>query len=475
MHSSDSQDARVARRKTALGAFALGNISAICLLTCACVALLGVAQTTLPQGADLSRQFAQLSHTPTATAASAEPSLATETAESAELPEEDEQAFLRRIWGDALSIVNDEYAYADFRGVDWRSRRAAIDDKIAQGMSRDDFYDAISAEIDALKDDHSSFSSPGWSAYFESRESYGTGISMAINPRTTAMTVLSVDAGSPAERAGIRPHMRVHMINDKHAVLPDGSERRYKFSYEPDESNTLIVSLPGGPKRPIVFSLQRYPIHEQAHRALLLPRSRTGGKKIGYMFVPSFSGSFAAASFASNLEQLVRSADGELDGLIIDVRVNSGGGEWILQRTFAMLSDKDVIGVNKDRDGDERPLRLDGREDVVGNSLRVPVAVLIGPNTISASEIFAGCLNAQYPERVTLVGERTAGNIEAVRSFDLDDGSTLSLAVETFHRPDGSTWEGVGLDPDIVVNAGWDEVTDARDPVVDAAIRALKK
>jgi carboxyl-terminal processing protease len=482
-YTEDTQKAR--GRKIGPGSFALGCLSGICALSmCSGIALSSAAQVLSQRSPEVAEAIAKLA-TPQAAARAAvtpeattdEPqreATATSGGASAELPT-DEKEFQREIWTELWGIVDEYYAYTDFRGVDWKAKEGDFRKRIDEGLTREAFYEAISEEIDAFKDDHSGFYAPWQVAQLAEREGFGFGMSMSTNPRSNALYVLSVDAGSPAELAGVKPHMRVTSINGVIATQPDGTVGDYEIDYEPEAKNRFVMTDIGGAKKTFTLVRRRFAVAEDRHSYRLLPAAKTGGKKIGYLFVPTFSGSFAAASFTSNLDALMREADGELDGLIVDVRANAGGSEWVLQRVFATLSTEDLIGFNKSRDGERTDLRLDGRDDKIGNSQDVPVAVLIGSDTVSAAEIFAGCLKAQYPERVTLVGMRTLGNIEGVQTFELNDGSELALAVHTFHRPDGSTWEDKGLEPDIPVDKAWDEVMPGKDPVIDAAINVLRK
>lgn len=45
----------------------------------------------------------------------------------------------------------------------------------------------------------------------------------------------------------------------------------------------------------------------------------------------------------------------------------------------------------------------------------------------------------------------TAGNTEGITGYNLADGSLIRLASTTLQLPDGSTLEGVGVQPDIRV------------------------
>lgn len=78
---------------------------------------------------------------------------------------------------------------------------------------------------------------------------------------------------------------------------------------------------------------------------------------------------------------------------------------------------------------------------------RLPLAVLVDGGVNSAAEGLAGAL--QMRQRATVVGERTAGNVEAVLPFCLADGSQAWIATGVLAPIGGPTWEGRGVVPDV--------------------------
>jgi C-terminal processing protease CtpA/Prc len=101
----------------------------------------------------------------------------------------------------------------------------------------------------------------------------------------------------------------------------------------------------------------------------------------------------------------------------------------------------------------------------------VPVAVLIGEDTVSAAEMFAGGMQALGRARV--VGVPSAGNTENLIGHQLSDGSRLWLAELVFRLPDGTLIEGRGVQPDRLVEAEWWRFPPAEDPQIQAAVALL--
>lgn len=80
-----------------------------------------------------------------------------------------------------------------------------------------------------------------------------------------------------------------------------------------------------------------------------------------------------------------------------------------------------------------------------------PVYVLIDGQSASATELFADALGAV--DGVTLVGERSAGEMLSQTMFDLGEGFQLSLPIADYFSLGRGRIEGTGVDPDIDASA----------------------
>lgn len=90
--------------------------------------------------------------------------------------------------------------------------------------------------------------------------------------------------------------------------------------------------------------------------------------------------------------------------------------------------------------------------------------ILTDGDVNSAAEGLAGALQQQG--RATVVGETTAGNVEAVLPFCLRDGSQAWIATGVLAPIGAPTWEGRGVEPDVPVPA---------DGALDAALERLRQ
>jgi carboxyl-terminal processing protease len=187
------------------------------------------------------------------------------------------------------------------------------------------------------------------------------------------------------------------------------------------------------------------------------------GSRIGYIFLPSF--------FDETLPGQVRQAlrnFGQLDGLIIDNRMNGGGSSNVVE---PILSDftSGLLGHFVSRK-ETRAFQVP--PDPVLNSQKVPLVVLVGTGTVSFGEIFSGIL--QDIGRAKVVGQTTLGNVETLTGYNFEDGSRAWIARERFDPLHShADWEKTGIIPDVTAYADWDTFTFETDPSIAAAVKLL--
>ena len=190
----------------------------------------------------------------------------------------------------------------------------------------------------------------------------------------------------------------------------------------------------------------------------------TDGSKIGYIFIPTFFDETIPRQIEDALNEF-----GQLDGLILDVRMN-GGGSSVVANPIMSFFTSGRLGQFVSRE-DTRALRVDA--DPIQNSQTVPLVVMVSEDTVSYGEIFAGIMRDSRDAKIT--GETSLGNVEVLNGFNFDDDSQMWLASETFF-PEHSdeNWEQTGIVPDIEAFADWDTFTFETDPSIAAALTLLE-
>lgn len=170
-------------------------------------------------------------------------------------------------------------------------------------------------------------------------------------------------------------------------------------------------------------------------------------------------------------------AGGWLKGVVLDLRRNAGGDE-LAARTLAglFLDAERVYAKNRNRD----PEFLGGWSPVydrvvspalVADRLRVPTAVLIGPYCMSSCESLV--LMLKGASGVVTVGERTYGSSGNPRPTRLANGVTAWLSRWEDLTVDGRQVEGVGVEPEVVVECGPDEFQTG-DPVLERGLKEVR-
>ncbi|WP_196890016.1 S41 family peptidase [Aureivirga sp. CE67] len=119
-------------------------------------------------------------------------------------------------------------------------------------------------------------------------------------------------------------------------------------------------------------------------------------------------------------------------------------------------------------------------EDMVGTSgpniktrLVVPTAVLIGHNTASAAEDFL--IYADNQKHFTKIGVPTNGSTGQPLFMKLPGGGQARVCSKEDLYPDGRKFVGVGIQPDIVVEKTVEDFINDEDPVLEYAVKYLKK
>ena len=374
-----------------------------------------------------------------------------------------------RIFLKLWQTVKDNYLYPDLNGLDWDKVFIQYRQRIENGLTQEEFYQAMEEMITLLNDDHSFFLSPEAAkeedTEFAGQNDYvGIGILSYPYPERNRIVVVLTFPDSPAEQAGIKPHDSI-LEADGVPIFDENGLRRDLLRGPAGTEVVLTAQSPGEATRQIRL------VRKQIQGAIPVPWTdleSPGGKRIGYLLLSTFIDEKTDDQVAEAMQRL--SSSGELDGLIIDNRQNTGGADDIARQVLSYFT-RGSLGHFVDRDGSERPLTVVGNN--INNSQEIPLVILVGPNTVSFGEIFSGVL--QDVGRAYLIGETTPGNLELLWGFDFEDGSRVWIAREAFHplNHPQQNWEDTGIIPNLTVPSNWDEVTLTSDPAIQAALNHL--
>ena len=297
----------------------------------------------------------------------------------------------------------------------------------------------------------------------------------AGNAGTWDAIVVAIEPGSPAERAGITPGMRVTKIANgtidtiagvaDHLPPGDGLERYQRaqmahtattgdpgttrsweletvdgstlttdVTYERDSRpHTKFGSLPALPTE-----LTWRHLDETERQRWGATDHEIGLIRFNIWLIP------VARPFDIAMDTL-RSAD----GIIIDLRGNPGGiGAMAMGIAGHFTAEARELGEMKTRDVTLQFKTNPRTVSTTGVSVTPyagPVAILVDDSTASTSEIFAGGL--QFLKRAKVFGTRTAGAALPAITMPLPNGDVFLHAIADYRLPDGSALEATGVVP----------------------------
>ncbi|HEX7003296.1 MAG TPA: S41 family peptidase [Trueperaceae bacterium] len=176
--------------------------------------------------------------------------------------------------------------------------------------------------------------------------------------------------------------------------------------------------------------------------------------QVGYLKVPDLASPWIAADTRDVVGTLVSAG---ADSLILDLRGNPGG-RLVEMMQLAGIFTRGFLWRVVTRWSLPIPYPAIGAVET-----ELPLAILTDGRVNSAAEGLAGAL--QQAQRAVIVGEPTAGNVEAVLPFCLRDGSQAWIATGVLAPIGAPTWEGEGVKPDIPADA---------DEALEAALRYLR-
>lgn len=354
-------------------------------------------------------------------------------------------------------------------------------ENVAKNMQRSEAEDIFEAYMGAWArsfDPHTNYLSPRNSEEFDIQMQLSLeGIGAMLRTRRDFTEIIELVPGGPAERSGeLSPGDRIIGVAEGDEDMVDVVGWRLSDVVDrirgPKESEVRLRILPGGDSdgapRTVTLERNEIALEEQAAQKEVKEIEREDGvQRIGVITIPAFYTDFAAAQageddYRSTTRDVRRhidalKADG-VDGLIIDLRGNSGGSlQEAVDMTGLFLPGGPVVQIRRS-DGDTEVMR-DQDEATYYDG---PLAIMVDRRSASASEIFAGAM--QDYGRGIVLGERTFGKGTVQTMVDLDrfsndpsvDTGRLKMTIAKFYRITGSSTQKLGVEPDISLPSAMD-------------------
>jgi carboxyl-terminal processing protease len=314
---------------------------------------------------------------------------------------------------------------------------------------------AIRGMLEALGDPHTVYLDPELSQVSDAELRGGfEGIGIHVDFTDGRLRIVTPIEGSPSEKAGLRA--------GDYIVQADGKDlagltllQAVNAIRGPRGSAVKLLVEREGWIAPRPFEVVRGDIKLESVRTRMLDGN------VGYVRLSTFSSTTARDLYVP-LDRLLAARP---KGLVLDLRSNPGG---YLQAAL------DIAGQFVP----EGPVLIeehaDGRREVFnakpgGRATELPVAVLVDKGSASAAEILAGAIRDRG--RGVLIGEQTFGKGTVQHVHTLADKSTVRITIAHWLTPNEQPLNGVGLPPDIAVEAA---ASNDSDPALDRAVRYLR-
>jgi carboxyl-terminal processing protease len=321
---------------------------------------------------------------------------------------------------------------------------------VGQADDRKLFDGALSGMLASL-DAHSQYMNGDDMRDLE-RENTGeyVGIGIAVDVDGGRMRVATVQADSPAARAGLQPGDILTSIDGSFLAGLADSEVARRMRGAPGTVAALGVTHEGKPR---TVRITRAALHD----ATVATRMAAPG--LAWIRIAEFGGATGA-----DLAAALRKLDGNTPprGLILDLRNDPGGlipaavavaGAFLAPDTVLFSARGNAPGANATVTVNPRYYRQPDQTDVLADlpawTRTVPLTVLVNGASASAAELVAGAL--QDGRRATVVGSRTFGKGSIQSVIPLGAESGIKFTVARYFTPNGHEIQARGVTPDIVV------------------------
>lgn len=289
----------------------------------------------------------------------------------------------------------------------------------------------------ASLDPHSSYMKPDdfHELKIETKGSF-SGIGIEITMKDGILTVVSPIEGTPAFKMGVKAQDKILKIDDESTK---------------DLSLMEAVKRLRGPKgTKVTISIHREGLTELKDISIIrnvIPlisvKSKTLEPGYGYIRIRNFQ-SKTTKEFKEALADL--SKDGDLNGLVLDLRSNPGGLLDQSVKISDIFLDEGMIVSTRGRIKDQN---MEFKAHANGEKYTFPIIVLVNEGSASASEIVAGAL--QDHKRALILGAQTFGKGSVQTIIPMINGAGLRLTTARYYTPNGTSIQATGITPDIIV------------------------
>ena len=251
----------------------------------------------------------------------------------------------------------------------------------------------------------------------------GIGALIRYNTKIKRVVIDEPYEGMPADKAGLRKGDIILAIDDSSMVDKNVSYVSSHLRGDPGSSFVLKI------QRPTTGKKMQMKVTRKTIQTPSVPYYGLRPGNIGYLHLRQFTEGCAKEVRNAMIEMKEKG----MKGLVLDLRGNGGGSESEAVDIVNLFVPKGKLIVSNR--GKLKRSNIDYYTKSEPLDTVMPVVVLVGESTASASEITSGAL--QDLDRAVILGTRTYGKGLVQTSVDLPYNGSLKLTSNKYYIPSG--------------------------------------
>tara|TARA_R110001583_G_scaffold183598_1_gene342284 strand:+ start:16977 stop:18302 length:1326 start_codon:yes stop_codon:yes gene_type:complete len=264
------------------------------------------------------------------------------------------------------------------------------------------------------------------------------GLGIEVTMEDGFVKVVSPIDDTPAAQSGVRAGDLIIRLDDtpvKGMTLNDAVDI---MRGEPG-SKLLLTIIREGADKPLKIELTRAIIKVKSVKQKMLEAG------YGYVRISTFA-SRTGPSLKEAISALKVENDGDLKGLVLDLRNNPGGLLDAAVEVSDAFITKGLIVYTEGRIQDSSQKFTAKPDDFLKGA---PLVVLVNGGSASASEIVAGAL--QDHKRAVIMGTKTFGKGSVQTVMPLTNDTAVKMTTARYYTPSGRSIQAEGIVPDIKI------------------------
>jgi carboxyl-terminal processing protease len=305
---------------------------------------------------------------------------------------------------------------------------------------------ALHGLLESLDSDSSYLTPTEYKIYKERPAGGAAQVGLTVSKRYGYATVVSVLAGSPADKAHIADGDVIESIDEQ-------STRELSLA-------VIRLMLEGKAGSTVTLSVIR-PMKADPDK-LTLTRAATAPAALGEQQYENASILYLkpGALTAERVDEIGArlKADGKGRKVLLDLRESAGDDPMQGVRLANFFIKQGTLATLQGQKFATQIFTADAAQWITD----APLAVLVNRGTYGPAELAAAAIEAA--KRGDVVGERTFGEGSVQKTIELPDGAALLLTVAKYQSPDGKKIQDDAVTPTVAVGAGLEDEETAAPP-----------